>query len=236
MPRLRARPVSAQFVRESLMKTALKHGELAQRPLTATRHGGYNSSMTATTRYTGVPGFDLGEENVATPSPTTDLTQSLRENSEFLTDLCRYAEGTYSESAVRKRWKLSEETWELLGSDDELVRAIDELRIQRVRSGALKREKAQFHVIRGPDVLATIMDDPKANARHRVDSVRALNAIADPGPEAAAEQERIFIKIDLSADTKDPKDVLTIEAATRPSTPKQIEDDHNEQPNDEWRR
>jgi hypothetical protein len=65
------------------------------------------------------------------------------------------------------------------------------------------------------------MDDPKANARHRVDSIKALNAIADPGPEAAAGEERIFIRIDMSADTKDPKDVLTIEAAARPSNPEQ---------------
>ena len=77
------------------------------------------------------------------------------------------------------------------------------------------------------------MDDPRANARHRVDSIKALNAIADPGPEAAADQQRIIIKIDLSADTKDPKDILTFEATMPPR--KQIEDDHSE-PSDEWRR
>src|SRR5262249_20205675 len=160
----------------------------------------------------------------------------LRENSEPVQDLCRYAENLASESAVRKKWRLSEETWELLGADDELVRAIEEEKTRRIRSGATKRELAQQHIIRGPTVLASIMDDPRANARHRVDSIKALNAIADPGPEAAAAQERIFIRIDMSADTKDPKDVLTIEAAARPSNPKQIEDDHSEQSDDEWRR
>src|SRR5262249_21679372 len=67
-------------------------------------------------------------------------------------------------------------------------------------------------------VLASIMDDTHASPRHRVDSIRTLNAIADPGPEAAAEQERIFIKIDLSADTRakgqepKPGDVVIIDA------------------------
>ena len=157
--------------------------------------------MTTTTRqYAGVPGFALDDTPAASSPP--DPIKSLRENSELITSLCRFAEGLETENSVRKRWRLSEKTWQLLGSDDALVRAIEETRTQRVRSGALKRERAQAHIIRGPDVLATIMDDPRANARHRVDSVKALNAIADPGPEAAAEQERIFIRIDLGADVR----------------------------------
>jgi len=182
-----------------------------------------------------IAGF-IVDDVVATPRSVPDPTRALRENHELVQDLCRYAENLASESAIRKKWRLSEEVWERLGADDELVRAIEEERTRRVRSGATKRELAQQHIIRGPGVLATIMDDPKANARHRVDSIKALDAIADPGPEAAAEQERIFIRIDLSAgsDVKDdPKNVLEIEAVV-PSTPKQIEDDHSE--SDEWRR
>src|SRR5215471_12797407 len=137
----------------------------------------------ANPRYTGVPGFDVSDD-VATPNPVPDPTRSLRENSELVQDLCRYAEDLASESAIRKKWRLSEEMWEALGTDDELVRTIEEERTRRVRSGATKRELAQAHVIRGPTVLASIMDDPRANARHRVDSVKTLNAIADPGPEA----------------------------------------------------
>jgi hypothetical protein len=187
-------------------------------------------------RYAGIPGFDVESDDAATPNSVPDPTRSLRENHELIQDLCRYAEGICTESAVRRRWRLSEETWELLGADDELVLAIEKAKTQRVRSGALKRELAQGHVVRGVGVLAEIMDNTRASPRHRVDSVKALNAIADPGPEAAADQERIFIKIDLSADTKDPKDILVIEAAPRPGTPKQIEDDHSEQPSDKWRR
>ena len=168
--------------------------------------------------------------------PTMRDVANFIDNHELITDLARFSEALCTESAIRKKWRLSEETWELLGSSDELIRAIEEEKTRRIRSGATKRELAQAHIIRGPTVLASIMDDPRANARHRVDSIKTLNAIADPGPEAAVGEEKVIIKIDLSADTKDPKDVLTIEATARPSTPKQIEDDHSEQPSDEWRR
>jgi hypothetical protein len=177
-----------------------------------------------------IAGFDIGTDNVATPSPVPDPIRSLRENPELVQDLCRYAENLASESAVRKKWRLSEEVWEALGADDELVRAIEEEKTRRIRSGATKRELAQAHSIRGPTVLASIMDDTRANSRHRIDSVRALNAIADPGPEAAIGEEKVIIKIDLSADTKDPRDVLIVEAAVpKPNpidswdTPKQLE-------------
>jgi hypothetical protein len=188
-----------------------------------------------------VPGFVVDDEPPMTPS-SPPLERSLIDNHELITDLARFSEALCTESAIRKKWRLSEETWELLGSSDELVRAIEEEKTRRIRSGTTKRELAQQHIIRGPNVLATIMDDPKANARHRVDSIKALNAIADPGPQAAAEQERIFIRIDLGADTRakgqepNPADVITIEATARPNTPKQIEDDHSEQPSDKWRR
>ena len=194
--------------------------------------------------YHGVAGFDLGiDDDIATPSTVPDPIQSLRENIEFLTDLCRFSEGLelYTEAAVRKKWRLPDAVWKKLGGDDELVRAIDEIKSQRLRSGARKRELAQGHVIRGPAVLVSIMDDPKANARHRVDSIRTLNQIADP-PEAAPEREYISIRIDLSADTRargqepNPGDVITIEAEPRLGTPRQIEDGHSERPDDEWKR
>src|SRR5262249_57945080 len=87
-----------------------------------------------------------------------------------------------------------------------------------------KRDLAQAHIIRGPRALAAIMDSPTSNDRHKVDAIKALNAIADPGPEAAMEQEKIFIRIDLSADTKDPKDILTFEATVPPKLNPPIDD------------
>src|SRR5262252_4861639 len=137
-------------------------------------------------------------QEAATKVPPRAEVADLKNNHEFVSDCCRQIEGVLPESAVRNKWRFDAATWELLGSDDELVRAIEETKIRRVRSGAAKRERAQQHIVRGVDVLSKIMDDPTANARSRVDSIKALDALADPGPQhAAAEQGRFIIKIDL---------------------------------------
>jgi hypothetical protein len=193
-----------------------------------------------------LPGFAL--DDAPTPSPPEhtppNLVQLCRENDALVADLARYAEGICTEAAVRRKYRdiLNDEAWTALGKDDLLVEMVEAEKVRRVRNGSFKRERAQQHVTRAPDVLAAIMDDPKANARHRVDSVKALDSLAGNGPQAEAEQERVIIRIDMGADLRakgqepNPADVVTIEAVPRPSTPKQIEDDHNEQPNDEWRR
>src|SRR5215469_15082694 len=130
-----------------------------------------------------IPGFAI--DNVTTPNPVPDPIRPLRENHELVLDLCRYAENLASESAIRKKWRLSEEIWEALGGDDALIRAIEEERIRRIRSGATKRELAQAAIIRGPAALAAIMDSPTANDRHKVDAVKALDSLAANGPGAA---------------------------------------------------
>src|SRR5215467_3125310 len=109
-------------------------------------------------------------QEAATKVPPRAEIADLKDNHEFISDCCRYNEGILSEAAVRKKWHFEAATWERLGDDDALVRAIEETKIQRIRSGAAKRELAQTHIIRGPGVLASIMDNPESNARHVVDA------------------------------------------------------------------
>src|SRR5262249_55884184 len=168
-------------------------------------------------------------QEAATKIPPRAEVADLKDNHEFVSDCCRHIEGVLSEAAVRKQWHFVAATWELLGDDDGLVRAIEETKINRVRSGAAKRERAQQHILRGVEVLSKIMDDPQANARHRVDSVKALDALADPGPQhAAAEQGRFIIRIDLGADTRakglepNPADILVYETTIRPNPPQEL--------------
>src|SRR5262249_48735200 len=88
-------------------------------------------------------------QEAATKVPPRTEIADLKDNHEFLSDCCRYSEKVLDEAAVRKKWRFDAATWELLGSDDELVRAIEETKIHRIRSGAAKRERAQQHVVRG---------------------------------------------------------------------------------------
>src|SRR5262249_32312240 len=168
-------------------------------------------------------------QEAATKIPPRAEAADLKNNHEFVSDMCRHSEGILDEAAVRNKWRFDAATWELLGSDDELIRAIQEAKTRRIRSGTAKRERAQQHVLRGVDVLSKIMDDPQANTRGRIDSIRALNVLADPGPQhAAAEQDRIVIRIDISGDTRakglepDPADILIYDVPAQPTTPREL--------------
>jgi len=145
-------------------------------------------------------------------------SKTFRENDELVSDLARFSEGILTEKQVRKKWHLFDESaWVAIGEDDLMVEMVEAEQVRRIRNGAAKREKAQNFVTSAPDVLNGIMSDPKANARHRIDSAKALDDLAGFAPQRpGVEQDRVVIHIDLSADTKDPRDVLHIEASARP--------------------
>jgi len=147
---------------------------------------------------------------------------SLIENAEFVTDCCRYSENLLSKVDVKKKWRFTDEAWKQLGKDDALIEAIEAEKLRRIRSGQAKREKAQSLVVKAPDVLDNIMMDAKANARHKVDAIKTLDALAGGNSPETKQQDRIIIRIDLGADiraaggTPDPKDVLVIETSPSP--------------------
>src|SRR6476469_3221375 len=122
------------------------------------------------------------------------------EDAELIENLARFADGTLSEAAVKARHHLSAEDWMALGESDRLVELVEAAKLRRIRTGATKREKAQIEIIDGPPILGKIMRDPNANARHVIDSVKALDALASTGAEAAAAGTRFEITINLGAD------------------------------------
>jgi hypothetical protein len=120
---------------------------------------------------------------------------------ELVVDLCRYAEGVLSEKQVRKRHRLPDSVWKQLGENDELVEKIEEEKLRRVRDGSSKREKAQLHVTKAPDVLESIMMDAGASPKHRIDSAKVLDTFAANGPQGAPAADRFVITINLGADS-----------------------------------
>src|SRR6185295_17966479 len=117
--------------------------------------------------------------------------------------------------AVKARHHLSEEDWPALGESDKLVELVEACKLRRMRSGATKRERAQIEIVDGPPILGKIMRDPNANERHRIDSIKTLDALASTGAEAAAVGARFEITINLGSHTErystsiaiDPNDV-----------------------------
>jgi hypothetical protein len=119
---------------------------------------------------------------------------------ELIVDCARYSEGLLTEKEVKKKHRFDDATWERLGQDDALVEAIEAEKLRRVRSGLAKRELAQKHVVKAPDVLNTIMLDPAASPKHRIDSAKVLDQFAANGPENAPAGDRFIITINLGTD------------------------------------
>jgi hypothetical protein len=127
-------------------------------------------------------------------------TAILEDNPSLVTDLARFSEGLADEKFLRKHYRLAERDWEELANDD-VVELVELEKLRRIRSGDLKRERAQKHVVKAPDVLADIMTDPKANPRHVIDAVKTLDVLAANGPQAIPATERFIITINLGGDT-----------------------------------
>jgi hypothetical protein len=143
------------------------------------------------------------------PSPP-----SLIDNDEFILAMTRYSEGLqgYSEPEVRRRWgNLSEKDWTASGADDRLVERIQETKMARVKSGAAKRERAQQHVVAAVDVVNGIVTDQKANARHRLDGAKLLNAFSGFTADTPTDEEHVIVTINLGSD------VLRFGGPVRPS-------------------
>jgi hypothetical protein len=143
-----------------------------------------------------------GPKEPGTPAPATaTLPIPTKDDSEFVADMARFAEGNASEADIKRKYRFGDEVWARLGEDDELVRTIEAEKVRRVRSGQQKRERAQALVVKAPDVLAGILMDDGANPRHRIDSAKELNAFAGGGPTEAAAQDRFIITINLGTDS-----------------------------------
>jgi hypothetical protein len=87
-----------------------------------------------------------------------------------------------------------------MGSNDELVDAIEREKIHRMRNGLTAREKAQLHAVKAPDILDRIMTDDGISPRHKIEASREIRAIAATGQDAVPTSERFIITINLGED------------------------------------
>lgn len=142
-----------------------------------------------------------------------------RDDIAFVQDMARFSEGLTDESAIRKKYRLTESDWEKLGSDDDLVRAITDEKTRRIRDKSHMREKSQLLVTRAPDVLSGILLDDSQSARHRIDSAKVLNDFCNGPGDTAPASDRFLIQINLGADT------LTYNKRIRPLEPGEVDPD-----------
>jgi hypothetical protein len=121
----------------------------------------------------------------------------LEENSEFVADCCRFFESLITEQTMRRKYKFSEDVWQRLGDDEELLLAIENEKIRRMRNGSAKREKAQLLVLQAPGVLSNLLLDEKVSPRFRIDSAKTLDALAANGPTSVPVGDKFQIILNL---------------------------------------
>src|SRR5262249_12125579 len=103
------------------------------------------------------------------PVPVRSDATSLINDSEFIQDLARFAEGLITEKAVRKKWHFDEATWSQLAEDEALVEKIEATKTARVRGGISARERAQELFATAPTTLGTILNNENMPARSRIE-------------------------------------------------------------------
>jgi hypothetical protein len=130
-----------------------------------------------------------------------DDPTALINDHDFVVDFARFSEGILDEKFLRKKYRFTDEVWSSLGENDALAEAIEAEKLRRVRDGSAKRELAQKHIVRGPDVLNSIMMDAGASPKHRIDASKTLDQFAGSGSDAAAaDSTRFIIQINLGDD------------------------------------
>jgi len=131
------------------------------------------------------------------------MADDLLNDREFILAAARCGEGLISEAELRKEYRhFDADVWERLGRDDKLIAAIQAMKVSRVRSGALARERAQALYAEVPNRLGEFLRDPNISPRFAIESAKEIRAIADRSPETAvaAAPERFLIQINLGND------------------------------------
>jgi hypothetical protein len=147
----------------------------------------------------------------------------------FGVDCCRFIENLIDEPQLRKKYGLlSDETWRQLETNEPLQLLVGRIKEERIRDGTAQREKAALRWNSAIDVIDSIVQDPSAPARHRLDGARELRACAGGEPEHKPNDRERFVininfgtarvhrEIELTPRPPEPDD-LTIDEEYRPT-------------------
>jgi hypothetical protein len=119
----------------------------------------------------------------------------------FISDCARNTEGLLPDLEIRTRYGLSNEDWEGLAGNTQLLCALRTERERRVVSGEAAREAAQRHYAKAPDVLGGILADEHVSPRHRIEAAKELRQVAgNELDNSSGATEKFVININLGGD------------------------------------
>ena len=117
----------------------------------------------------------------------------------FVVDAVRAAEGLLTDQELTEKYELSPADWQTITKNTALGHAVRAERERRVKDGTAVREMSAKHLVKGPGILDSIMVNPQANNRHRIEAFRDLRQAAGGGTDKLPESARFIISIDLTA-------------------------------------
>jgi hypothetical protein len=143
---------------------------------------------------------------------------------EFTVDCTRYVENLITETQVKKKYDLDEDTWQSLASHNVLQRAVGREKERRIHNGDAAREKAAHLLVEAVGVVGDIARDAGSPPRARIEASRELRQVAAAGADdaPAAEKERFHISINFGT----AKIVKEIELTPKPQIIEHDVDEH----------
>jgi hypothetical protein len=121
----------------------------------------------------------------------------------FVEDCARHIEGLLSDSDIKIKWYLSDESWAGLATNGKLLDAVRAKRERRILSGEAAKEAAQRFLLKAPSVLRDILGDENVAPRHRIEAARELHRVAASGDTSdKLEKEKLVVTINLGANEK----------------------------------
>jgi hypothetical protein len=121
----------------------------------------------------------------------------------FISDASRNRERLLSDQRIIEKWQLTMADWTEIAKISAFRLAVDAEHERRVMAGDCARESAAQLFAEAPHTIAEILNDKRANARHRIDAYAQLRTTASAGTEKANnDADRFIISINLSADEK----------------------------------
>ena len=189
-----------------------------------------------------IPGFDIGAENVPTPSKpartpkSRDETITLRGvavplnsavGGAFISDCARNRERLFSDDRLREKYEInSDADWTEIINNKALRLAIAAESERRMLNGTAAQESAAKIFTEAPEVLGSILRDQKANPRHRIEASKELRTTARVGDEKAGDiPDRVIVTINLG---NAPEDKLVFDCGP-PKQPKEARDAEKEE-------
>jgi hypothetical protein len=159
-----------------------------------------------------LPGFAL--DDTPTPSiPKSDnATVTLRGiqvplasdiGGAFVTDCARNRERLFSDDQLQEKYDIRPTDWTEIIKNKPLRLAINAECERKTFNGDASREAAAKQFTKAPEVLGGILEDQKANPRHRIEAAKELRATANTGTEKTGDTaERVIVTINLGNDER----------------------------------